>query len=260
MELSGEQKQRILEEEQARLAEEEYRKQVHRALRSNIDTGTNGATNPGATNPERRRAILLGVAISIIGVGILVRGRVHIEQTSLGTPINRSAAISPASKASSSDSPPPVTERSMAGDTGNRTNQKSKTVPTVHADQSPRGAERCFDYAPSLVTLVGTMSSKTFPGPPNYESVSKGDRPETVFVLNLKGPICTNGDNSDFEKPAHNGVHQLQLLFTDSGMYDAYRPLLDRSVTASGYLFAAMTGHHHTKVMLQASAIDATPE
>jgi hypothetical protein len=38
----------------------------------------------------------------------------------------------------------------------------------------------CLSYEPAVVTLSGTLVRKTFPGPPNYKSVKKGDKPEKL--------------------------------------------------------------------------------
>ena len=48
----------------------------------------------------------------------------------------------------------------------------------------------CLSYEPSVVTLSGTLVRKTFPGPPNYDSVKKGDKPETVWFLDLREDVC----------------------------------------------------------------------
>ncbi len=34
----------------------------------------------------------------------------------------------------------------------------------------------CLSYEPTEVRLTGTISRKTFPGPPNYQSIRKGDK------------------------------------------------------------------------------------
>ena len=52
-------------------------------------------------------------------------------------------------------------------------------------------AQGCLSYETDGVKLTGTISKKTFPGPPNYESIKKGDTPETYRVLQLDKPICT---------------------------------------------------------------------
>jgi len=115
---------------------------------------------------------------------------------------------------------------------------------------------QCLSYAPAAVTLVGALTSKTFPGRPNYESVEKGDEPETYWILSIAQPICTNQSQDGSHEAAHD-VSALQLLFTKSEMYQTYRSLLDTNVKVTGSLFSAETAHHHTPVMLQVASMES---
>lgn len=54
-----------------------------------------------------------------------------------------------------------------------------------------------LSYEPAIVTLSGTLVRKTFPGPPNYESVKKGDRPETSWFLDLQESVCVNTSKTE---------------------------------------------------------------
>jgi hypothetical protein len=108
-------------------------------------------------------------------------------------------------------------------------------------------AQKCVSYEPEAVTLTGTIRRHTFPGPPNFESVAKGDQAERVWVLHLANPICVNA-STDSEK--ETGVSDIQLVLTK---YD--KSLVNRRVAVSGTLFHAETGHHHTKVLLTVNEI-----
>ena len=44
-------------------------------------------------------------------------------------------------------------------------------------------------YQPTRVALTGVLFLKTFPGPPNYESIKRGDRPERGWYLKLDKKI-----------------------------------------------------------------------
>jgi hypothetical protein len=112
----------------------------------------------------------------------------------------------------------------------------------------------CLAYDKPVLKFEGTLKRQTFPGPPNYESVEKGDDAETVWILSLSGlPICTL--RVDGDQPAEKSVGKMQLLI-DSDMYDKYRSLVGESVTVTGGLDHATTGHHHTDVMLQVTNIE----
>src|SRR5712692_911565 len=56
-------------------------------------------------------------------------------------------------------------------------------------------AAQCLEYEPKVVSLSGTLVRETHPGPPNFESIARGDKPETIWVLRLKAAICVLAAN-----------------------------------------------------------------
>ena len=116
-------------------------------------------------------------------------------------------------------------------------------------------SEPCLKYEPEVVELVGTMKRHVFPGPPNFESVIGGDTPENYWVLHLLKPICvvpTESDTHGINEP-ETGVNQLQLNQID---YKGSKHLLGKRVKVKGRLLHAITGHHHTKVMLEVISVE----
>jgi len=107
----------------------------------------------------------------------------------------------------------------------------------------------CLKYEPEVVTLHGTVERRSFPGPPNYESVQQGDTEETYWFLGLDRPICMLAGTESEDVPLPR-VTRVQLVLSDSDGYRRYRALLGQKVTASGTLFGAHTGHHHEPVLL----------
>jgi len=105
-------------------------------------------------------------------------------------------------------------------------------------------------YEPDTVAITGLLVRKTFPGPPNYESIAKGDTPETGFYLELALSICTTASSDSDVHPATEGVHLVQLVLDQPG-YDRLRPRLGQKVTVRGTLFAPNTGHHHAPLLLK---------
>lgn len=113
----------------------------------------------------------------------------------------------------------------------------------------------CLSYEPSVVKLEGTLTKKTFPGPPNYESVLKGDRPEAYWMLNLERPVCVDQDPTDADvNGAQKNVRIVQLV-VDPKVYQANAGLIGTRVVVTGRLFGAITGHHHTPVLLTVATI-----
>ena len=110
--------------------------------------------------------------------------------------------------------------------------------------------QKCVSYEPDEIVLKGTIREHTFAGPPNYESVAKGDQAERVLVLHLAEPICVTA-SSDWEK--ETGVSDLQLVFLNGR--SQYGKLRGRKVDVTGALYHAHTGHHHTTVLIKVSSI-----
>ena len=113
----------------------------------------------------------------------------------------------------------------------------------------------CLSYEPAAVTLKGKISRETFAGRPNYESIKEGDEPETYWILHLSKSICVNGDESmpNGENPEKK-VSDIQLGL-DEEQYARYKDLLDKEVIVIGSLSHAITGHHHTNVLLKVAEI-----
>jgi hypothetical protein len=107
----------------------------------------------------------------------------------------------------------------------------------------------CLSYEPNRVSVAGTLTRIVFPGPPNYESVARGDRPEPYFVLRLQEPVCVKGRGRDADEPFLSDILAIQLGLTEP-QYAQFRPLLGKRVRLSGSLAAATTGHHHTPVLM----------
>jgi hypothetical protein len=117
-------------------------------------------------------------------------------------------------------------------------------------------AQECVKYDTS-VTLTGTLRSQVFPGPPNYESIKRGDRKERAIILTMATPVCTTGDNpSGFDVPETN-IRDLQLVITNASHWRIVERRLRKRVVVTGTLFHAHTGHHRTKVLLDVSNIGA---
>lgn len=115
----------------------------------------------------------------------------------------------------------------------------------------------CLSYEPTVVTLDGRISRKTFPGRPNFESIQNGDEPETYWVLRLSKSVCVNkGAEGMPDDMPEKGVSKVQLVLTGE-QYARYKSLLGRQVVVKGKLFHAVSGHHHTSVLMEVTEIKA---
>src|ERR1700677_3300969 len=115
----------------------------------------------------------------------------------------------------------------------------------------------CLSYEPAVVKIAGSLERKTVPGPPNYESVRNGDRPETYWFVKLSRPVCVGEDEKEPDlNPAKKGVGSIQLVLAPDA-YAVYKELVGKRVVASGNLFGAITAHHHTPVLLTVRTLSA---
>jgi hypothetical protein len=115
----------------------------------------------------------------------------------------------------------------------------------------------CLSYEPAVVKIAGTLERKTFPGPPNYESVAKGDQAETYWFVELHSSMCVAEDKAEPDlNAAQTGVTEIQLVLKPE-VYKSYKGLLGGEVIVTGTLFGAITAHHHTPVLLTASSLEA---
>lgn len=110
-------------------------------------------------------------------------------------------------------------------------------------------------YEPSTITLTGIIKILKFPGPTNYTSIKDGDANETGSYLFLDRPInieINSSVKSNNDQPEKN-VSLLQLVVGSkrnwNSIQEGYR------VRVTGTAFRAITGHHHTRVLLNLEKI-----
>ncbi|HTR66172.1 MAG TPA: DUF4431 domain-containing protein [Terriglobales bacterium] len=114
----------------------------------------------------------------------------------------------------------------------------------------------CLSYEPAVVKITGILIRKTFPGPPNYESIQRGDRAETSWFLDLPATVCVNEDRTKPGlNPGQRDVHEIQLVLQPE-QYSQHKALVGGRVVATGTLFGEHTGHHHTPVLLTVRTLE----
>lgn len=112
----------------------------------------------------------------------------------------------------------------------------------------------CIDLKQSQsFHFEGLLTYKVFPGPPNFEDVRKGDKPEPTYILQLQKPICVSGD--PFIDPKQQ-IDRVQIFPDDANketqaLWKALRQSVGKFVAVEGSEpFGAHTGHHHAPVVL----------
>jgi uncharacterized protein DUF4431 len=129
-----------------------------------------------------------------------------------------------------------------------------QSLAALHDWQMEHGSG-CLSFEPALVELEGVPVLRDYPGPPNYESVARGDALERQWILQLTEPRCVNRDpKSGIDDQAVVGVQEVQLVLA-AGESKRLRASAGKQIRVSGTLFAAHTGHHRTAVLLKVENI-----
>jgi hypothetical protein len=133
---------------------------------------------------------------------------------------------------------------------------------TAHAPktQTSETIENCLNYEPAKVQLEGLLYRKSFPGPPNYTDVKKGDEEEVYWLLKTTVPFCVNEDEKIWGEKLINLSNVQLIICSETGFYNTKRALLNKKVIATGTLIPQITGHHKTEVLLDVQVLDEAKE
>ena len=111
--------------------------------------------------------------------------------------------------------------------------------------QQAIGAVHCLEYG--TASLTGTLVRQTYPGPPDYESVTKGDEPRVIWILLLDQRTCIADSSSGYA--SRYGEREVQLLL-DAKQYVQYRNLLGKRVIVAGELRRGGAAHEKRLVII----------
>ena len=95
--------------------------------------------------------------------------------------------------------------------------------------------------------LSGMLSERVLTGPPNYESVTAGDRAERVFILVLPEPTCVEPERqSEVNSEAQSGVREAHIRWYGGDLAS----FVGSHIAVRGRLSTATIGHDRTPVVL----------
>ncbi len=119
--------------------------------------------------------------------------------------------------------------------------------------------DSCHHYRPAPVSLTGRLIRRTVPGPPNYQSIARGDRPQVADLLILDAPICTIPDYKDSPNTdAFQGQDTIQVRRAESTWRDVGR-LTGRRVIVTGTLSEWALGPDRTPVVIDPTEVRPAP-
>lgn len=98
-------------------------------------------------------------------------------------------------------------------------------------------AAQCLYYGD--VSLTGRLVQQTYPGPPDFESVTKGDAPLVIWILQLDTGVCIVSSSASY--PNVYNEHEIQLVlgndqYVRTAAYAEYRGLLGKRIAVTGRL------------------------
>ena len=106
-------------------------------------------------------------------------------------------------------------------------------------------AYECPDFAGRNWDFVGHLVADTFPGPPDFESVTSGDSPVSRWYLQLPYAAC-------FSEHAHQTLFQLSL---EPEEFEKYRQFLGKQIRVKGTLAEGVPGRHTTPLVINVSSL-----
>ena len=102
-----------------------------------------------------------------------------------------------------------------------------------------------------MVTLTGTITRHMEYGPPSYGEDPVHDAKEVYWYLELDHPICANGkDEGSPDMQGEKDVRKLQIVYLNG--YPKGHGWVGHRASITGTLFHAISGHHHTDVLITA--------
>jgi hypothetical protein len=109
---------------------------------------------------------------------------------------------------------------------------------------------QCLYYGD--VSLTGQLVQQTYPGPPDFESVTKGDAPLVIWILQLDRGVCII--SSDPSYPNVYNEREIQLVlgagqYAGNDRYAEYRYLLGKKIAVTGRLQSGAGKYEKTQVL-----------
>ena len=103
------------------------------------------------------------------------------------------------------------------------------------------------------VNFTGRLERQVYPGPPEYMSIRRGDRPETVYILVLDRSICLNEDVG-IGAP-RTPFRRIQLYTGRDALWPRLRAAVGHRIRISGRGFGAHTGHHREPLVVDVASL-----
>jgi len=130
-------------------------------------------------------------------------------------------------------------------------------ITLVSATHSP--ANSIYHYQPENVVLEGTLDKQTFAEQPGYESIANGDHEARYWFLKLQTPIDVFP--LDPKDPNADDPEKKVRILEMAVLHESDWPTLTKMKKGThlklyGSLFHRLTGHHHSRVLIEVNRIE----
>lgn len=128
------------------------------------------------------------------------------------------------------------------------------------APSARAGRENCLKYEPFEVSITGTVYTKIYPGPPNYESIKKGDLAYRHYFFIPDAPFCTVAEPNDELNGNADDVKlvQFDLIKVRTGNLRSYMKKFNgKKVRVTGTLSSRIFAYHRTPDLMDVTSIVA---
>lgn len=128
----------------------------------------------------------------------------------------------------------------------------------VVASCAPEGeinpSSQCIDLKVqnAKAAVSGLLTQQVFAGPPNFQSIAKGDAEELALILEMPQRLCA--DDGEFIDGSKS-FDRIQVSSDDPALINVLNAAVGRQIKVEGEAFGAHTGHHHAPLVLLAEKI-----
>ncbi len=112
-----------------------------------------------------------------------------------------------------------------------------------------------YKFEPNLSIVEGTLITRMYYGQPGYGEDPENDAKEYPYLLQLDKPINVKAQEGDIMNSDKFDVKEIQVVPLGEEDLKSVNKYLDKRIKIEGTLFSALTGHHHTEVLIEVKRI-----
>lgn len=112
-----------------------------------------------------------------------------------------------------------------------------------------------YYFEPNVSTVEGKLITRMYYGQPGYGEDPENDAKEYPYILQLDKPINVKAHEGDVMNSDTFDVKEIQVVPIGEEDLKSIKKYLDKRIKIEGTLFSALTGHHHTEVLIEVKSI-----